>query len=64
MRNSEPGTSYTYTADNTTVIYESISGLNESEETEITPELTRGNRKSQFHECAGELTSKSIPTLT
>ena len=27
-----------------------------------TPELTRGNRKRQFHELIGELTSKSIPT--
>ena len=29
-----------------------------------TPELTQGNRKSQFHEFAGELTSKVNPTTS
>ena len=32
--------------------------------TDTTPELTRGNRTSQFHEFTGELTPKAIPTFS
>jgi hypothetical protein len=30
----------------------------------VTPESTRGNRRSQFYDCTGELTQKSIPTTS